>query len=152
MDPFEESAREIELNMGPVSLPVYRKAYNVFLEWFKITDIAKGESPITEKVLLVYFYYRVNNKNASLGTIWPLYSMLTFMLRRDRGIDVKQFVLLQAYCREVTKNYKPKKATVFTQEELYKFFSTAKDDKYLLHKVNTSIPVIYKMVILIINS
>ncbi|KAJ8915671.1 hypothetical protein NQ315_000603 [Exocentrus adspersus] len=87
-----------------------------------------------EKSLLAYFVIR-NEKLKAPGSLWAEYSMLKSTIFLHESIDISKFSMLIAFLKKKNVGYQPKKASVFTVEEIIKFLLEAPDDKFLVHKV-----------------
>jgi integrase len=64
------------------------------------------------------------------STMWTIHSKLQSMLRVNKGVDIKSFVKVHAFMKAISK-----KAYVFNEDELRKFFIDAPDITYLFLKV-----------------
>lgn len=52
-----------------------------------------------------------------------------------RDIDISKFPKVIAFLKRRSEGYIPKKSSIFTREEIQRFFATAPDESFLLHKV-----------------
>lgn len=133
---FRHQAKAIAAQMGPKkSLPEYEKAYIKFKAW--LAGFPEEFETIDEDMLLVYFQHRLDVEHAAPSTLWPLYSKLKTILQRDHDVDISKFSVLRKFCKDAEKGHIPKRAHVFTDENLIKFISDAPDQVFLLHKVRS---------------
>ncbi|KAJ6646736.1 hypothetical protein Bhyg_01950 [Pseudolycoriella hygida] len=98
---------EIVNNLASGSKSRYKKTYQDFQKWIKL----KGETTITEDILLTYFS-EIGEKNKPT-TLWAYHSMLKATLK-SKNIG-----------------YQPVKPKMFTLEEVAKFINEAKDEYWL---------------------
>ena len=84
--------------------------------------------------MLVYFN-TVASKYAPTSQ-WLMYSMLKSVIKIRENIDISKFFMVNATMKKVAQYYVPKKAEIFTQEEVMMFLEEASDDFYLVHKVS----------------
>ena len=88
--------------------------YNQFLKWK-----ANNDTTLTsENVLLAYFDF-LSSKNAP-NTVWSIWSMLKSMIKRRENINIKDFSELQGFIKTNSKHYRPKKAPIFSNEQVYR--------------------------------
>lgn len=92
----------------------------------KITDI-------DERVVIAYL--QKMSKQYKASTMWAIHSKLQSMLRVNKGVDIKSFVKVRAFMTAISKNDVAKKAYVFKEDDLRKFFIDAPDITYLFLKV-----------------
>lgn len=107
----------------------YKKEYDKFIKWMeeqKVTDT-------DERVVLAYLQKMSEQYKAS--TMWAIHSKLQSMLRINKGVDMKSFVKVHAFMKAISKNDVVKKAYVFKEDDLRKFFIDAPDITYLFLKV-----------------
>ncbi|KAJ8915592.1 hypothetical protein NQ315_012477 [Exocentrus adspersus] len=120
----------------------YKKEYDKFMKWVeeqKVTDIS-------ERVMLAYLQKMSEQYKAS--TMWAIHSKLQCLLRQsqlvqlsrlwlriNKGVDIKLFAKVHAFMKAISKNDVAKKAYVFNEEDLRKFFIDAPDITYLFLKV-----------------
>ncbi|KAG5874160.1 hypothetical protein JTB14_032158 [Gonioctena quinquepunctata] len=64
------------------------------------------------------------------STMWAIYSKLC-LLRINKGVDIKSFAKVHAFMKAISKNDVAKKAYVFNEDALRKFFIDAPDITYL---------------------
>lgn len=116
----------------------YEKVYKMFKNWCEEEDGAS----INEKVLLAYFVHR-NKALKSPGSLWAEYSMLKSTTFLKDAIDISKFSTLIAYLKRKNIGHRPKKASVFTKEDVKQFLNEASDDEFLILKVFMVILVLY---------
>jgi len=52
-----------------------------------------------------------------------------------RDIDISKFSKVIAFLKRHSEGYIPEKSSIFTRKEIQRFFASAPDESYLLHKV-----------------
>lgn len=111
------------------SKDAYEKEYAKFITWLedqKVTDI-------NERVMLAYL--QKMSEQYKVSTMWAIHSKLQCLLRLNKGVDIKSFVKVHAFMKAISKNDVAKKAYVFKENDLRKFFIDAPDITYLFLKV-----------------
>ncbi|XP_022902994.2 uncharacterized protein [Onthophagus taurus] len=103
--------------------------YQIFKKWCGVKN--KNTS---EKILLAYLVER-NGKLKAAGSLWAEYSMLKATIFLHESINISKFSTLIAFLKRKNVGYKPKKASVFTKDEMFKFLIEALDELFLIHKV-----------------
>ena len=114
----------------PASGNKYLKAYKKFMEWRNYQNTIS----FSENVLLAYFEHYSQSRQPS--ALWPCYSMLKSILSLKHNVHIDKYSDLTSFLKRQTHGYQPKKAVVFTTEQIRKFLHEASDDRYLAHKVN----------------
>lgn len=61
--------------------------------------------------------------------------MLKATLLVNRKINIGDYNRLEAFLKQSSKGYLPKKSKILTREDVLKFFKEASDETYLLEKV-----------------
>ncbi|XP_031342039.1 uncharacterized protein LOC116169963 [Photinus pyralis] len=107
----------------------YENTYNIFKQWCSERNVG-----VTEKVLLAYFVKR-SDKLKSPGSLWAEYSMLKSTIFLYESINISTFSTLIAYLKRKNVGHRPKKAQVFTKNDMVKFLNEAPDEIFLIHKV-----------------
>ena len=107
----------------------YKKEYNIFMSWCK----EKSVNSLKEEVFLAYFSSL--SKICKPNTLWSRYSMLKAVLKIEKNVNIGDYFKLTAYLKKKNVGFTPKKAKIFTKEEISKFLSEAPDDIYLMIKV-----------------
>ncbi|CAH0557987.1 unnamed protein product [Brassicogethes aeneus] len=110
------------------SKALYERTYAVYKNWCA----EKNYTHTTEEVLLDYFGKAAAKSKAS--TLWARFSMIKAMTNMRENIDIGQFSKLTAFLRGRNGTYEPKKAAVFSQEEITRFILEAPDAVYLSKK------------------
>lgn len=129
-DDIIECAKEVSLTLlPPKSREIYESVYERFLEWCK----EKAVHTYSEDVLMVYFSNLAKKMKPS--TLWSQYSMLRSTLDLKKGVNISKYSKLRAFLKRQNEGYRPKKARVFTKEQVDGFLNTAPDNLYLLMKV-----------------
>ena len=118
-----------------VSLPnnsarLYEYQYQKFAEWRVKMHTNKAD----QDTLLAYFESLSSTYKSS--TLWSTYSKLRSTILIKENIDIKNYKELQTFLKKKSKNYKAKKARVFTPEEISRFLSEAPNREYLASKVS----------------
>ena len=88
---------------------------------------------VTENRVLGYFEMLQQQKKKP-STLWSCYSMLKKMFKIEHGVSISNYSLLN----EFLKNYKAKKAIVFTAQNVNDIYQLP-DDKFFFHKFCFSI-------------
>lgn len=109
----------------------YENTYKIFQKWFA----EKNGKNLNEKILLAYFVQR-NQQLKAPGSLWAEYSMLKATIFLHHSIDISKFFTLITFLKRKNVGHKPKKASVFTKEEISRFLLEAPDDVFLIQKVN----------------
>ena len=110
----------------------YKTVYSKFLSWQK----SKNLKNFDEDTLLIYFDELCNQKKLNAATLWSYYSMLKSLIAQSQNVDISKYNSLIAYLKKQNANYVPKKAPVFTLQEIETFFK-APDSQWLVVKVIT---------------
>lgn len=127
-----EAANMASLQLLPAkSREKYEKQYELFSKWCE----QRGIKTLKEEVLLAYFLKL--SKEFKPNTMWSKYSMLKNVIKIKRDIDIGEFYKLTAFLKKQNIGFKPKKAKIFTKEEIFSFINSAPDEIYLLIKVAT---------------
>ncbi|XP_011695514.1 PREDICTED: fatty acid synthase-like [Wasmannia auropunctata] len=107
----------------------YNQAYQAYQTWLK----SKNKINTDENVLLAYMAILATKNKPS--TLWSTYSKLKTMLKLNDGIDITSFTALTQFLKSKNKGYKPKKSSVFTNEQVKKFLMEAPNNEFLAAKV-----------------
>ncbi len=108
----------------------YEKVYDDYLKWKEIKKAASD----SEIVVLAYFNEMVKS-NKEPTTIWPQYSMLKATLKICSKVNIETYKTLTALLKIKSHGYIPKKARVFTEDEMQHFLDNAPDELWLDVKV-----------------
>lgn len=128
---FELAADKAVASLLPEkSKSKYDKAYNDFKSWCERNKV----DTIDERSLLVYF--SVELKQAKCSTAWSIYSMLKSTLHVKENIDLKGYNNLRTLLKRKSTGYQPKKSSILSKAEIYKFIKDAPDYEFLVVKVN----------------
>lgn len=129
---FLKKAADASNNLLPqISCNRYEDEYKKFCEWLKEENIEVSQ--VVDDVLLVYLSEKSNNFKPS--TLWSRFSMIKKCLQVKENIDVSSFPKTMAFLKKQSTGYVPKKASVFTADQISKFMVTAPDNTWLLDKV-----------------
>ena len=127
-----ENAEKAVTKLVPkVSKPAYDKAYTAFMEWRK----AKEVGSFSERVILAYLEEK--QKVLKPNTLWSVASMLKKTLLAYHNINISEYGKVTPFLKQNQVGYKPKKAKIFTKEQMDKFLLTAPDDEFLMKKVSS---------------
>jgi integrase len=128
-----EAAAEANLELLPViSRERYEKQYDHFIQWAR----KKGTTNFKkEEVLLAYFLEL--SKIMRPNTLWSRFSMIKAVMKIRENLDIGQFYKLITFLKKQSVGFSPKKAKVFSKEDIAKFMEEAPDNVYLLIKVAT---------------
>lgn len=129
MDAFDAAEFALSELMPQKSRNIYMSQYERFMKWCSDKNVSK----YTESVFLSYFYEE--SKRVTCSTLWSYYSMLKSTMAINKDVDISKFHKLTAFLKRKNDGYRPKKAKIFTREELELFFTSAPDNKFLLMKV-----------------
>lgn len=116
---------------------IYEKTYREYLKWCNEKKVQKC---YLEDNLLAYFYYLSDSRKPS--SLWSYYSMLKANIKMYHNTDISNYSGLFGFLKRKSDGYKPKKAKVFTQENLNTFLYEASDDIYLMFKVNLNLGIL----------
>lgn len=133
-----EEADNIVLNLlPPKSKAKYMGVYEKFVQWRTEKNIAPED--MREEVMLVYLNKLSQEDKLKPPTVWSRFSMLKSTLLSCENINVKPWVKVIALMKKLARGYCPKKAMVFTAEDITNFCSQAPDDSYLVEKVGLTL-------------
>jgi len=97
----------------------------------------KNATSVSERTVLAYFLEL--SKKSKPSTLWAYYSMLRTTIKINGGsVDIGTYPKLMAYLKRISVGYQPKKARVFTEDELKTFLSSAPDCEWLAVKVRNN--------------
>lgn len=131
MDDITNAARAIEqANTIPgKSKEQYLREYNKFLNWKTENKIAE----ITEDALLAYFN-KLSTEYAPSTLSTTCAKLKACFLAYD-DVSIEKYESLQRFLKKTSKGYTPKKAAVFTTDQIHSFVIKAPDDTFLVIKV-----------------
>ena len=98
------------------------------LEWCK----EKAVQIYSEDVLMVYFTKLV--KKVKLSSLCSQYSMLRSTLEIENGVNISKYSKLRTFLKRQNEGYTPKKAPVFTKEQVDRFLYRAPDNCFDVFK------------------
>ena len=107
----------------------YKSAFDLLKSWL----ISKDTSSYAEPVLLAYFHEL--SQTLAPTTLWSRFSMIKSMLKLNDKIDIGKYSRLIAFLKKCSVGFESKKSSVFTGDEIRRFFGEAPDDIYLSYKV-----------------
>lgn len=110
----------------------YETAYRAFMDWRTLNNF----DSFSENVLLAYFK-ELSEKYKSTS-LWAHYSMLRSKLIINNGTNIENYSKLRAYLKHLSEGYQPKRAKVFTPDQINKFINEAPDIVYLATKVKSN--------------
>lgn len=111
------------------SKALYEKEFQKFEEWRKKNLV----QTVNETVLMGYF--QELSETFSPSSLWSKFSMLKSTLLVCKKIDIRNYNRLEAFMKQNSKGYNPKKSKILSREDVLKFIQDASDDTYLLEKV-----------------
>lgn len=132
--PFEllQNAQQAQMELLPIkSRERYNRVYKVFKDWQK----EHGVKIVSSAVILSYFY-ELDQKKYQPTSLWAFYSMLKATIRANEDIDLGKYPNVTAFLKSKSDGFTSKKAHVFTEENVKKFFDDAADLHWLDVKVN----------------
>ncbi len=90
----------------------YERMYNDFEGWRN----RNGAISLSERTMLAYFATLAESNKPT--TLWAYYSMMKSMLNINNQLDISTYVKLTNFLKQQAEGYHPKKAKVFTEEEM----------------------------------
>lgn len=137
---INEEAQDIISNLLPAkSSERYKICYNEFMQWRNKNKL----ETFSEETFLVYFKELSKTKKPS--TLWSCWSMLRSVMNINHNININCYQRLKALMKMQSKGYQPKKAKIFTWNEIKKFIDQAPDEIYLAVKVSIIHPFRYQI-------
>lgn len=130
-----------KLLVPTLSSPRYEKAYTKFQKWRQMKNPSKSVSPD-----LVFAYFVDLSEKVKPTSLWSYYSMIKQMLKVNKDIDILNYHKVKAFLKNRGVGYQPKKAKVFTEEEIRKFLQEAPDYEYLAMKVSIIFSCLYYII------
>lgn len=127
----------VDNSMPLKSETIYRKVYADFCKWM----MDKGILHISEMVVLAYLNKLSETLNSQ--TLWSRYSMIARMVFNERSVDIKSYGRVKTFLKNKSLATVPKKAKVFTSQQIGSFLNNADDSTWLSTKVCT---IIYKCI------
>lgn len=131
-DIIESSEKAVTKLVPKGSKPAYDKAYSAFMEWRKDHKIGS----FSERVLLAYLEEK--QKTLAPSTLWSMASMLKKTLLAYHNVNISEYGKVTPFLKQNQVGYKPKKAKIFTKEQMDTFLLTAPDDEFLMKKVSVN--------------
>lgn len=130
-----EKADDILLDSLPAkSKAKYVAVYEKFVEWRNDQNVTKNN--MREEVMLVYLHKLSQEDKLKPPTVWSKYSMLKSTLLKYENINMKPWEKVTSFMKRQARGYCPKKAQIFTAEDITKFCAQAPDELNLLDKVS----------------
>lgn len=124
------AAKAVEGIIPVKSKSVYEKEYSRFIQWTNDNSV----KTVNETVLLAYF--QELTADFSPNSLWTKFSMLRKELMVKKVVNsAKKFSQLEAYLKQRSKGYQPKKSKVLTREQVLTFLKNASDESFLMIKV-----------------
>ena len=99
------------------------------MEWRKAHEVGS----FSERVILAYLEEK--QKTLAPPTLWSMASMLKKTLLAYHNVNISNYRKVTPFLKQNQVGYKPKKAKIFTKEQIDKFLLTAPDDDFLMKKV-----------------
>ena len=128
-DIVENSEKAVTKLVPKTSRVAYDKAYQAFMEWRKAHEVGS----FSERVILAYLEEK--QKTLAPPTLWSMASMLKKTLLAYHNVNISNYGKVTPFLKQNQVGYKPKKAKIFTKEQIDKFLLTAPDDDFLMKKV-----------------
>lgn len=137
-EPVEAAAKASEELLPMKSKGRYKEVYNNYQKWKE----SKKATSDSERVVLVYIIEMTNVKNKKgenpkASTLWARFSMLKATLKIFANFDISTYAKVTAFLERKSDGYVPKKAHVFTNEEIQNFLDSAPDVAWLHVKVTS---------------
>ena len=128
-DIVENSEKAVTKLVPKTSKAAYDKAYQAFMGWRKAHEVGS----FSERVILAYLEEK--QKTLAPPTLWSMASMLKKTLLAYHNVNISDYGKVTPFLKQNQVGYKPKKAKIFTKEQIDKFLLTAPDDDFLMKKV-----------------
>ena len=80
-------------------------------------------------------YLEEKQKTLAPPTLWSIASMLKKTLLAYHNVNISEYGKVMPFLKQNQVGYKPKKAKIFTKEQIDKFLLMAPDDDFLMKKV-----------------
>ena len=112
------------------SRPAYRKAWEEFLAFFGNQQDFEARVP-TESEMIVYFRHLREELLRKSSTMWTTYSKLNGVIKGKYSFDLNKYQRLKSMIKSYDTDTK-KKANVFSNEDIARFFRADLPDKYWL--------------------
>lgn len=109
----------------------YEDVYKRLCEWCKSENITPNQ--VNDEILLAYMSEMA--KQMKPNTLLSKFSIVRKCLQIKENIDASNFPKTIAFLRKQSTGYVPKKANVFTAEQINQFMVKAPDNLWLLDKV-----------------
>lgn len=109
----------------------YENEYDKLCTWCQKENIKPSQ--VNDDILLVYMSEL--SKTMKPSTLWSKYSMVTNVLKVKENLGNLKFPKTVAFLKKKSVGFKPKKANVFTSDQISQFMINAPDKEWLLSKV-----------------
>ena len=86
-------------------------------------------------MLLIYFNQLHEVKKYKPTTVQSIHSMIKVVLKIEYNLDIGEYQQINALLKRINEDYEPKKAHVFSTEDIDTFFKEAPHTQYLVEKV-----------------
>ena len=125
-------AEQVSNHLLPdISRERYEKEYRYFSAWCIQQQIKPSQ--VSDEVLLVFLAEK--SKSAKPSTLWSRYSMIKSVLKIRENVDVSSFPKTNSFLKKQSIGFQPKKASVFTNEEITQLMIKAPNETWLLSKI-----------------
>ena len=104
--------------------------YKEFMEW----RVQNKMESFSERTVLAYLSEK--QKKVCPSTLWSHLSMLKATLKAYHAVDLEGYHLLHPFLKQNSVGHQAKKARIFRQEEVDRFFMEAPDEQFLMKKVS----------------
>lgn len=118
-----------EIAIPAKSIGRYNQIYTQFQKWKASKDITSN----SEAILMTYFEELGINKLST--SLYSSYSMLKATMIINDSVDIASYHMLTKYLKEKSVGHKPKRAKIFTEDEIERFIKEAPDEAWLDVKV-----------------
>lgn len=106
--------------------------YNKFCDWSKKKGIDPNHQESDDVVLV---YMSEISKIAKPSTLRSRFYMFKSTIKVKQNLDISKFSKTIAFLKKQSIDFQPKRASVFTTDQVAKFMVTAPDNEWLLTKV-----------------
>ena len=120
----------------------YISAYEKFVQWRSEKGIAQND--MCEEVMLTYINKLSEEDKLKPPTVFSRYSMLKSTLLAYENINIQPWDKVNSFMKEQAKGHCPKRAMIFTTNDITDFCMQAPDDTHLVEKVRPKINTKYK--------
>jgi hypothetical protein len=125
-----ESADQAVVALLPqASKERYDLVYHEFMDWRE----KHHAGSFSERTILAFLNEK--KEKVSPNTLWSLTSMLKATLLAYHNVKLADYGKLTPFLKQNSVGYKPKKAKIFSKEQIDEFLLNAPNDDFLMQKV-----------------